>query len=197
MRRGRDLTGAVYGRLVVLGPRRRVPFAKRYWACRCACGNRTDVRDDHLMQGHTKSCGCGARRNLRGVQIGQLQIIRAAPNIPSLSRALPKGHTAWVCSCACGRHIIVSTANLTRTRPTSHCGCLGLKPEVTMDRACEAPTPPAGRATSAGEALRQFHDAYSPLGAVRVWRAPTDDEDTSRALTDFDPFADGNSSWEG
>lgn len=29
-----------------------------FWRCRCKCGNETSVRQDNLVQGHTKSCGC-------------------------------------------------------------------------------------------------------------------------------------------
>lgn len=29
-----------------------------YWTCICACGNETEVLHEHLLSGHTKSCGC-------------------------------------------------------------------------------------------------------------------------------------------
>lgn len=29
-----------------------------YWRCRCKCGNETEVRQNHLLTGKTKSCGC-------------------------------------------------------------------------------------------------------------------------------------------
>ena len=28
------------------------------WECKCECGNITKVRTNHLISGHTKSCGC-------------------------------------------------------------------------------------------------------------------------------------------
>jgi hypothetical protein len=49
---------------------------------------------------------------------------------------------------------------------------------------------PTSRATTAGEALRRFYDARSPLGAVRVvGRAVEGTDDDSRCLHEFEPFA--------
>jgi hypothetical protein len=66
-------------------------------------------------------------------------------------------------------------------------------PAAAVDQAArfgaEPSAPPAtvGRATSAGEALRRFHDTYSTLGAVRVVSRPVTEDPP--VLTDFDPFA--------
>ena len=49
----RSLVGQKFGLLSVeswLGQRR--------WLCRCACDNITTVREQHLLSGATKSCGC-------------------------------------------------------------------------------------------------------------------------------------------
>jgi len=55
--------------------------------------------------------------------------------------------------------------------------------------AAEAPARPL-TITGAGEALRRFHDATSPLSAVRVVdRSIADeDDDSGGLLTDFDPW---------
>jgi len=59
-----DLTGKVFGRLTVVG---RVPsspvygrarWAPTYWACRCLCGEYTQVDGGNLAKGDTRSCGC-------------------------------------------------------------------------------------------------------------------------------------------
>ena len=48
-----DLTGRHFSRLSVV---RR--DTGRYWVCVCVCGRRTRVRQDHLLHGHIRSCGC-------------------------------------------------------------------------------------------------------------------------------------------
>lgn len=52
-----DLSGKKYGRLSVIGT---APKQGRHimWMCLCDCGNVVKVRNDHLLKGETKSCGC-------------------------------------------------------------------------------------------------------------------------------------------
>lgn len=57
-----DLTGKRFNRLIVQS------FAysknkKRYWLCRCDCGQETFVLTKRLTTNHTKSCGCLNREN--------------------------------------------------------------------------------------------------------------------------------------
>jgi len=54
-----DLTGKKFGVLTVL---RRVSAKKSTWKCLCDCGNITDVYRGHLIDGHTRSCGCIGNR---------------------------------------------------------------------------------------------------------------------------------------
>lgn len=52
-----ELTGARYGRLLVLGiSEKRKKYTK--WNCQCDCGKVKAVIDYNLKNGHTKSCGC-------------------------------------------------------------------------------------------------------------------------------------------
>lgn len=37
-------------------------ISHRCWVCDCACGRQTSVRQDVLLSGHTRSCGCEKRR---------------------------------------------------------------------------------------------------------------------------------------
>lgn len=55
MREQNDLTGRVFGRLLVLG--RDVENFKKF-ACQCECGKITSVVGHDLKTGHTRSCGC-------------------------------------------------------------------------------------------------------------------------------------------
>ena len=55
----RDLAGQRFGRLLVLedGGRRRAGGGL-FWRCRCDCGQEKLVRQDALVAGRTRSCGC-------------------------------------------------------------------------------------------------------------------------------------------
>lgn len=53
----KDILGRQFGDLTVIaydGNR----DGTYYWRCRCKCGNETVVRQNNLLLGHTKSCGC-------------------------------------------------------------------------------------------------------------------------------------------
>jgi hypothetical protein len=50
-----DLTGKVFGRLLVL---HRKGDKGSVWVCRCSCGRVKNVRGSSLRRGLTKSCGC-------------------------------------------------------------------------------------------------------------------------------------------
>jgi len=60
-----DLVNKRFGDLVVISYGGR-PFNKyvSYWLCKCDCGKETNVRQSHLLNGNTKSCGC--RHNRKG-----------------------------------------------------------------------------------------------------------------------------------
>jgi hypothetical protein len=205
-----ELTGRSFGRWTVLhqaAPRR---GRKPEWHCRCACGVVRIVPGRRLLAGLSTSCGCRmqelarerrpwARRNLRGLQVGDLLVLRMGPSLPSASRYHRTGHTAWICRCRCGREVNVSTHNLTdRDRPTTHCGCRRLLPEAPP-ASTERPvaSPPvtladdmALKRTTSAEALRRFHDEHSPLGRVRIVSRSILDEPTGigKALTESDSF---------
>lgn len=57
-KRGRDLTGERYGRLLVLGPAKETDGAANGWQCRCDCGTICVRSKESLRSGTTRSCGC-------------------------------------------------------------------------------------------------------------------------------------------
>lgn len=66
----RDLTGRVFGRLVVMGRSEDYtqPLTGKKsvkWSCKCSCGNNTSVRGVNLISGNTRSCGCLHREAAR------------------------------------------------------------------------------------------------------------------------------------
>lgn len=49
----KDITGQKFGRLTAIKY-----LGKSKWRCKCDCGSLTETYSGHLMNGHTKSCGC-------------------------------------------------------------------------------------------------------------------------------------------
>jgi len=54
----------VFSRLTVTGLESRNKY-RNYWLCRCECGGEKVVREDNLLRGNTKSCGCLQKENKR------------------------------------------------------------------------------------------------------------------------------------
>lgn len=52
-----NLIGNKYGRLTVIKDDG-VINDKRYYLCKCECGNQVSIRSDSLISGRTRSCGC-------------------------------------------------------------------------------------------------------------------------------------------
>lgn len=181
--------GSTFGRLTVIERIPAKPYGKVHWRCQCACGQITIARDDHLRRGDSLSCGCRSRVDLQGQRIGELLVLERADHIQVGGRWL----TAWLCRCACGRRVVVGTHLLQQPKPTSDCGCRSLRPAVPEIPSAAAPSPVADergpalrvrdpRPTSAGEALRRFHDERAPFTVRRVIRSvPVE--------PDYDPYA--------
>lgn len=53
-----DRIGNQYERLEVIAEGRKDSQNRKYWICRCDCGNEIEVRTDSLTSGRTRSCGC-------------------------------------------------------------------------------------------------------------------------------------------
>lgn len=68
-----DMAGQRFGRLEVveLAPKP-WPDGNSRWICRCDCGSESVVQRQHLMSGHTSSCGClqSERSRLQAIRHG-------------------------------------------------------------------------------------------------------------------------------
>ncbi len=53
-----DLKGKRFGKLTAIHPTDRRDHGSVVWACRCDCGNETEVAANLLTSGNTRSCGC-------------------------------------------------------------------------------------------------------------------------------------------
>ena len=53
-----DITNQKFGKLTAI-QKVQSKKGKTYWLCKCECGNEKEIQTSHLMDGRTKSCGCG------------------------------------------------------------------------------------------------------------------------------------------
>lgn len=53
-----DLTNKTFGLLTVIEYHNTTTDGRAQWRCLCCCGEETIVDTNHLISGHTKSCGC-------------------------------------------------------------------------------------------------------------------------------------------
>ena len=107
--RFRDLTGMEFGHWKVLEY-----SGNRLWKCQCQlCGTIKDVKGENLINGKTKSCGCGTPSSfddLTGKTFGELHVIKYI------------GNGKYKCKCSCGKEPEVYGSNL-RSGGTRSCGC--------------------------------------------------------------------------
>lgn len=120
-----SLSGERFEYLVVIGKsKKRTKDNRILWDCRCDCGEIVSVRSDHLISGHTRSCGCyscksAAKRTVRdlvGQKIGRLTVIQDS------GQRAHNGGVLWMCQCDCGTKINVRSDSLI-SEHTKSCGC--------------------------------------------------------------------------
>lgn len=89
-----DLTGARFGRLLVIQEAGRAGRGEILWLCQCDCGNNHTVRRGCLTDGSTNSCGCLRREAKRTHGMARTALHRiwanmlgrvSNPNIPHYS----------------------------------------------------------------------------------------------------------------
>lgn len=88
------LEGQKFGRLTVLGYDHSKNH-KRYWKCRCDCGNIIATRTDSLIGGQTRSCGCFQHES----DLRNLGLSEDSPNprnFNSLRIKYPRLYNIWI-----------------------------------------------------------------------------------------------------
>lgn len=117
----KNLTGQKFGRLTARTSYKSGRYI--YWKCYCDCGNSHCVRQDALIAGQVKSCGClstGRKsKDYSGQKFGLLTVIKRD------SKYRTNGNNRWMllCRCDCGNETIVRTDSLL-SGTTKSCGCL-------------------------------------------------------------------------
>lgn len=122
-----DLTNNRYGDLIVLGldltPRK---SRKRYWICRCKCGNKTSVTTNRLVSGECTRCancahkqsGEKRRKCLIGQRFGHLTVIDEEYGVQCGNRK----RTICTCICDCG-NIVKRVKDTLNSNKICSCGC--------------------------------------------------------------------------
>lgn len=119
-KQGENLIGKKFNKLTV------IKFdhnknGRRYWLCKCECGNTHVVSTGDLKNGGVKSCGCikrGTRKrreDLTGQKFGKLTVIEFVE--------IRFGQPYYKCKCDCGKEKIVNGYSLKRGL-TRSCGCI-------------------------------------------------------------------------
>lgn len=68
MQRYKDLKNKKFGNLIPVSMEY-IKDQRAFWNCLCDCGNEKIVRADHLISGHTKSCGCISKRTHKATHL--------------------------------------------------------------------------------------------------------------------------------
>ena len=93
--------------------------SRKYYLCQCECGNTTIVAENHLKNGHTKSCGCLKKQRLKE---NREHYKKTGPNAKHLNRIISLGKIA-------GERIRKEQLN-SKKRPDNTSGATG----VTYDK---------------------------------------------------------------
>lgn len=113
------IIGKRFGKLIVDFETEEVRNGSPCYSCICDCGKRVIVTMQHLVQNHTKSCGCLVKNrkfynNLKQKIFGNLTVI-------DYSHVGKDHNSYWKCKCSCGRTCVKNGRSLTRGDTTT-CG---------------------------------------------------------------------------
>ena len=133
-KRGNDLTGKRFGKLVAIEPTDKKKNGYVIWRCLCDCGNVTMLPSRYLKNGWTTDCGCVENRryhDLTGKRFGKLVVTNVAketlPDGTKQEVRTRDGRVMWDCTCDCGNKIRVPGSQLLAGYRKS-CNCLSKPP---------------------------------------------------------------------
>ena len=122
-----SLIGQKFGRLTVLERDMSKPIGhgyESYWICECECGNKVSVIKKSLTSGHTQSCGCLRKEQLKAKNTLDLTNLRFGKLIALENTWELSAHHSylWKCKCDCG-NICYIPAEVLQQGKTNSCGC--------------------------------------------------------------------------
>ena len=120
--------GKKFEKLTVISLDRKDSNNKKYYLCKCDCGNEKVIRSDSFVTGKTKSCGClnkEVNSNRKGEKVKDItgQVYGRLTALYRLDRTNKYYNSFWICKCECGNEVEVRLSQLT-TGKTKSCGCL-------------------------------------------------------------------------
>lgn len=118
----KNLIGDKFGKLTVIS-RSESKNGRRFWVCKCDCGNTCVVSTTHLLLGDVKSCGC-ARSGVNLIDLSGKKFGRLTAIDPTDKRV--GNSVVWTCKCDCGKTCLVPSSYLIRGN-TKSCGCLAVE----------------------------------------------------------------------
>lgn len=95
--------GTRFGRLTVIANTEK----KRYYLCKCDCGNTKEIRDNHLTCGLTLTCAECPIFELPGKKIGKLTVLEYATGSSGRFK-----HRKFRCLCDCGKETYTHASSL-------------------------------------------------------------------------------------
>lgn len=130
----KDLVGKRFGKLVVTDyfESKVQPngSTKVQYKCRCDCGNECVVQSNHLITGHTTSCGCFQKETMSNIRLKDISGKRFG-RLVAEERVIIDGKPKWKCKCDCGSETFVDIRYLNGGH-TNSCGCLSSVAEEKM-----------------------------------------------------------------
>lgn len=143
-----DLTGARFGRWVVINKAIRPPMSNRqgaYWLCQCDCGNKKVVHGKPLRENESTSCGCFQKeqtinyikkksRKSKVQKVSRVEILKSKLINVKFSRLVVLEYAGrnksnihtFKCLCDCGNITFADYISL-KGRSKRSCGCLALE----------------------------------------------------------------------
>lgn len=116
------MIGTKVGRWTVLRETRK--NGKKYYECRCDCGNIKEIYYRSLKTGVSQSCGCLRSEkqkenvmDLTGQRFGKLLVLARDDGNKH------GGNHYWICECDCGNRKSIRGTSLVRENGTRSCGC--------------------------------------------------------------------------
>ena len=112
-----DITGQVFGKLVVIEPCGKSKSGNISWLCKCSCGIEQVVVGSNLRNGNSTACGkCNKSADLTGLVFERLTVVEKVYQDKNY-------RWYWLCKCVCGNECVVIGSSLLDGN-TKSCGCL-------------------------------------------------------------------------